>query len=304
MSSRRRHPLIEEVNVMTPSSEKREIIATNKVAIASGSKRAFLIGINYIGSPYKLGGCINDVMAIKEILISRYGFSEANILLLTDDTPIKPTGANIMDGFRWLLSKSPASAFGTGKYVPPSRFDKISYFFHYSGHGSRVKDFNNDETDGIDETICPIDFATAGMISDDIIRNSLVNQVPAGSKLFAIIDACHSASSFDLMWNVTSSNPGTFTLEKAGNYAPTNGDVVMISGCRDDQTSADITVQNKGQGALTYAILEILKKDNYKTTYDKLLTDVRQFISGNRLSDQVPCLSFGRYANISSDLAL
>ena len=43
-----------------------------------------------------------------------------------------------------------------------------SLFFHYSGHGSQVKDKDGDEIDGLDETILPVDFQKSGMIIDDV----------------------------------------------------------------------------------------------------------------------------------------
>lgn len=50
--------------------------------------------------------------------------------------------------------------------------DIISFFFHYSGHGGRVKDSNGDEDDGFDETIYPVDHdryqGDSGQIVDDV----------------------------------------------------------------------------------------------------------------------------------------
>ena len=37
-----------------------------------------------------------------------------------------------------------------------------SLFFHYSGHGSQTYDSDGDEVDGNDETICPVDYDSAG----------------------------------------------------------------------------------------------------------------------------------------------
>ena len=267
-------------------------------------KRALLIGINYEKSRYELHGCINDAKNIKELLMTHYGFSADNILLLSDEEHFKPTRSNITEGFKWLLSKTPASRFKSEKYLPLSADDKCSLVFHYSGHGSQVKDTNGDEKDGYDETICPIDFDKAGMITDDEIRESLAMKVPKGSKLFAVVDACHSGSSFDLMWNMKSSFPGRFTLDVENSYKPTTANVIMFSGCRDDQTSADVNIGGQGQGALTNSILNVLKKCEYKISYDKLLVDVRKYIVDNKLSDQIPCMSFGKYTNITADFVL
>ena len=268
-------------------------------------KRAFLVGINYRGSQYELQGCINDVLLIRDILISHYGYNDSNILLLSDDTVIKPTAANIIQGWKWLLSKSSASDFEKS-YIPLASNEKGNYFFHYSGHGSQVYDNNRDENDGRDETICPIDYLTAGMITDDVIREKLAVRVSSNSKLVSIIDACHSESSFDLLWTVKVGFFGGFSLTKVGSYAPTIGDVIMLSGCKDNQKSADIEINSNyaqseiiSHGALTYALVQVLKQANYNITCDDLLMNVRNYIKRDGLSSQVPCLSFGKSADIS-----
>lgn len=73
-----------------------------------------------------------------------------------------------------------------------------SLLFHYSGHGSQQRNYNGDEVDGFDETICPLDFETQGMIVDDEINATIVRPLPQGVKLHAIIDACHSGTILDL----------------------------------------------------------------------------------------------------------
>ena len=52
-----------------------------------------------------------------------------------------------------------------------------SLLFHYSGHGSRQRNYNGDEVDGYDETLCPLDFETQGMLVDDEINATIVKLV-------------------------------------------------------------------------------------------------------------------------------
>ena len=73
-----------------------------------------------------------------------------------------------------------------------------SLVFHYSGHGAQQRNYNGDEVDGFDETLCPLDFETQGMIVDDEINTALVRPLPHGVKLHALIDACHSGTALDL----------------------------------------------------------------------------------------------------------
>jgi len=277
-------------------------------------KRAFLVGINYRGSECELGGCINDVIMMKEFLINHYNYKEENILLLSDDTKNKPTRENILQGWEWLISSTKAKDFKK-KYVKMKNDEKYNYVFHYSGHGSQVKDVNGDEEDGMDETICPIDFKKKGMIIDDDIREKLAKQVPENSQLISIIDACHSESSFDLLWTAKVSilnrfiakifgRKIKFELVKVGEYEPTMGEIIVLSGCKDKETSADIKINGKGNGALTYALIQVLQEAKFNIKCDELLINIRKYIKKNKLSSQVPCLSFGKNGDISRDFIL
>jgi hypothetical protein len=54
-------------------------------------------------------------------------------------------------------------------------------------------DTHHDDVDGKDETICPFDYATAGMIKDDEFRTAFGNLRP-GVTLEVILDSCHSGT--------------------------------------------------------------------------------------------------------------
>jgi metacaspase-1 len=115
-----------------------------------------LIGINYFGTKQELKGCINDVHNIKQFIQQNYGFPVADTVILTDDQQdpgSRPTRANIIRGMKWLV-----------KDAQPGD----SFFLHYSGHGAQTEDTDGDEEDGLDETILPMDFKTAGHIVDDV----------------------------------------------------------------------------------------------------------------------------------------
>lgn len=73
-----------------------------------------------------------------------------------------------------------------------------SLFFHYSGHGGQTEDLDGDEADGYDEVIYPVDFQKNGHIVDDLMHEIMVKPLPAGCRLTAIFDSCHSGSALDL----------------------------------------------------------------------------------------------------------
>ena len=66
------------------------------------------------------------------------------------------------------------------------------------GHGGRLRDENNEEHDGYDETLIPVNYQSAGQIRDDTVFAELVGSMAEGSTLTCLIDCCHSGSVLDL----------------------------------------------------------------------------------------------------------
>ncbi|RHZ12831.1 hypothetical protein DYB37_010130 [Aphanomyces astaci] len=333
------------------------------------TKKALFIGINYAGTQSELrAGCIKDVENLQRFVKDRCGFPENNLRQLTDDLQGEnsPTRANILAGMRWLF------------------FPGDSLFLHYSGHGSQQKDegsytqratsrvasrltsLDGDEADGKDETICPVDYDTAGMITDDEMHSILCASLPAGVKLTAIFDCCHSGSALDLPFMYTVDGnldihqqdnravaakhilnagihasrgriwlmhcPGLDFLrgnsdkaksgfqagveaykapasEKQGPVAETSvkdrttaADVILLSGCKDTQTSADATIDGSATGAMSYAFIATMDKFSLDVTYQDLLKALREFMYSKYT--QVPCLSAGRALTMKVKFAL
>lgn len=234
----------------------------------TGRKRALLIGINYFGTPAELRGCINDVHRMRQVLQRVYGFpaSPDELLMLTDDQvdpDLKPCRASIMRALTWLVDG-----------VKPGD----ALFLHYSGHGAQQLDPTFAEEDGYDETICPCDFQSEGMIVDTELFDTVVAPLPPGAKLTAVMDCCHSGTTLDLplAWRVP-----TGWAEEA-NPCHSAGDVVLLSGCQDDQTSADgAGSYAKPMGAMTTAFCNTVEKSHRRgstheqLTYQRLLETVR-----------------------------
>jgi hypothetical protein len=73
------------------------------------------------------------------------------------DPMLEPTRDNILRWMKWLIADCRAGD---------------SLFISFSGHGSQVKDERGQERDGMNETLCPVDFTVAGMIVDDEVRKT------------------------------------------------------------------------------------------------------------------------------------
>ena len=83
------------------------------------------------------------------------------------------------------------------------------------------------------------------------------------------------------------------------NETETIGNVIMISGCSDIQTSNDAVINNKNQGAMTWAFLESYKSEK-NITWRKLLIKMRDLLKNSNYN-QIPQLSSGNFLNIDSN---
>lgn len=143
---------------------------------------ATLVGCNYAGTPHELRGCINDVLAMRDLLVARFGFAPADITLLTDDNAgvLRPTGANIKRALGDMVARA-----APGDVL----------FFHYSGHGTLVPPVMPQHRGHRrnDEAIVPCDF---NLITDVDFRQ-LVDRVPRGASFTMVSDSCHSGGLID-----------------------------------------------------------------------------------------------------------
>lgn len=241
-------------------------------------KKALLIGINYTGTTNELFGCINDVTSIKE-RITQAGFSDISVV--TDLTPKKPTRATILEEFKLLLSTSKPNDL---------------LFFCYSGHGSYALDRNSDETDGRDEMIVSCDLQG---IVDDELKALIQTYLKPGATLFAMFDSCFSGSVLDLKYQYLDSlNYDNYTENEK--QLETQGNVFMISGCTDNQTSADAFINKRACGAMTWSFLEAAKEKK-GCTWRELIKLMRDKLKTSEFT-QIPQFSSGTFVNIDTPI--
>ena len=241
-------------------------------------KKALLVGINYIGTQNELFGCISDVNSIKERITTK-GFTNINVI--TDLTTKKPTKSTILTEFKNLLMNSQAGDL---------------LFFLYSGHGSYTLDKNNDETDGYDELIVSSDLKG---ITDDEFKSIIQANLKKDVTLFAMFDSCFSGSVLDLRYQYMDSlNYDNYTENNKANI--TIGNVFMISGCTDKQTSADAVFKNKPNGAMTWSLLESLKQKP-NVNWRELVKSMRNLLKTSKFS-QIPQFSSGSFVNIDTPI--
>ncbi|UOB81993.1 caspase family protein (plasmid) [Bacillus sp. ZJS3] len=150
-------------------------------------KLALITGINYQGTEYELGGCINDASAILHKLVEEFDFNSSDIQLLIEEVATKK---NILNGLEMLVRQLEPGDIGV---------------FTYAGHGTQTADLPPiGEDDMLDEAIVPIDAISdnSNLLRDDEIQNVLSN-LASGVHFVIIFDSCHSETATRMMINNT-----------------------------------------------------------------------------------------------------
>lgn len=251
---------------------------------------ALTIGINavdpkhYGGWSGELAACEFDAVDYAEIAKSRN--FQVNTLLTK-----KATRANVINE----ISKA-ANTLEAGDM----------FMLSYSGHGGWLTDLNDDETDGMDETMCLYD----GQLIDDEL-NILFAKFTEGVRVLVFSDSCHSgtvtkAAFINSIEEISpqieeiSSQIEEISPHARYRYMPNDvcvrvymanqafydkilqdeslsnveddikASVLLISGCQDDQFSRD----GMRNGLFTSKLLYVLKHGgcdkNYRQFYDEI----------------------------------
>jgi hypothetical protein len=265
------------------------------------AKRALLIGVNKYKIPgADLRGCVNDVNNMKAALVDLFGFKPGDITVLTD---YDATKAAMMAGIKQIIKDSKSGDVAV---------------IHYSGHGSNVPDDNGDEPDGRDEILCPSDLNWDDTLRDDWLRTE-IDKVKPGVHLAFVMDCCHSGTNTRALepmdvpvkerylpspWALAGAESGhrnvgravRSQLKRSSKATRKTKDIVnadlpevLITGCRDTQTSADAFIDNVYTGALTYGLVDAMRKAKGKLTYREL-HDAATSALAKKKFEQVPQL--------------
>lgn len=263
-----------------PESEKKNEI------FSTGAKKALLIGINYDMDAFEnddLNGCVNDMNNLRSFLKTHCGFEDKDFILLCNETASK---VNIE------LEISNLVAFS---YDNPN----AEIWFSYSGHGTNIDSLI--EEDGKSEVICPCDYLYNGIITDSWLQEHFVKILEQSTKVFVLMDCCNSGSNLNLPYRYkygdVCRNDSNYNEEELKQLCK----IVKISGCEDDQTSADYyeSRANEFQGALTNGFLHFAEGGKSKTIdfYNNILAylTIRGF-------SQKPVLTFSHNELLNSTL--
>ena len=234
-------------------------------------RRALLIGINRYAAAAlpDLRGAVNDTIMMRQVLESRFGFSPEDIRVLTDE---QATRQGILSAISQLVD-----ATGPRDVV----------YIHYSGHGSQVRDLNNDETDGggMDETIVPHDGRTDDIadITDDEL-GALLNRLETEHAVI-VLDSCHSGTGTRSSKVIPRSIPNdtrtalyqrTEAIGTRGTVAVDLAKHILLTGAPANQNALDGPIDGDYRGFFSYALARVLGE----TPAGESLSDIYSRVNG------------------------
>jgi hypothetical protein len=246
-------------------------------AIAPGgiqTKRAILVGIDNYRYPTRisaLAGSLNDVDDIRQLLVGKFEFAPENILVLKDS---QATHVEIMNAIHRITAMTQP-----GDIV----------LFHFSGHGSQMKDTTGNMISGLDETIVPYDSrdpeGQVFDISGAELHAALVQIAARTKNLTFVLDSCHSGTLVrgarvrsipaDTR-DVPVSNPPALREVKPGGDGG-SPKFAFISAATSRESAFEHFAEGKAHGALTYFLTRQLRSASAGATY----RDVMDTVIGN-----------------------
>jgi len=237
---------------------------------------ALTVGVNKYQTPGNdLRGCLHDVASMR-VLLGNCGFSVMHVRSLIDE---QATKKRIIDSLTQMVTNMKEGDHGV---------------FHFSGHGSQVPDSEGDESDGLDEVLCPHDFDWSGTyVKDDELREVL-SPLDRRATLDVILDCCHSGTGLREIGDpVAKCIPYLGPIPKVPIFTRMLQDhdlpnVALWAGCRSDQTSADALINGQMQGAMTWAFCRTMQDWNYESIREDLIEGIHLKLSGK--FDQEPPL--------------
>lgn len=270
----------------------------------TGRRKALLIGINYFNQRGQLRGCINDVRNMSAYLVENFGYKREDMVILTDDqqNPMsQPTKQNILRAMHWLVkdARPNDSLFfhysghgGQTKDLDGDEedgYDEVIYpvDFRQTGHitddemhrimvrpllaGVRLTAIFDSCHSGTALDL-PYIYSTQGILKEPNLAKEAGQGLLGAVSAYSRGDLGGVANNIMGFFKKASSSEDAHARSMAVKTSP--ADVVMFSGSKDDQTSADATIASQATGAMSWAFITALKK-NPQQSYVQLLNSIR-----------------------------
>lgn len=293
----------------TPQSFGQNSGFTFQYSNCQGRKKALLVGINYFGSKNELRGCINDVKNMSSFLNKQFGYSYDDMVILTDDQREMarvPTKENILRAMQWLVKDArPNDSLvfhysghgGVTKDVDgdeESGFDDVIYPLDFEVNGHIVDDMMHDIMvkplpQGCRLTALydschsgtaldlPYVYSTKGVVKEPNLWKD------AGTGALNAFMSYESGNIGGAISSITGlvkkiSNLNSINREQVSAMKASPADIISISGCKDDQTSADAQENGKSTGAMSWSFIQVLSQQPSQS-YLSLLNNMRNLLA-------------------------
>ena len=233
-----RRAVLAGINTYLPAGVQAKAIVVSEGAGTGGRGR---------GSWTNLEGSLNDVESIHQLLVTRYGFEDKNIHILTQ---AEATHENILNAIQKYLAD-------------PAAPGDIS-FFYYAGHGSQMTNSKSWKDPKIDETTVPADsYKGTWDIRDKEYARAFMKVINKGATLTAIYDSCHSGSvtrGLSRFNRIRAADPDP--RDAADDYRgpfPENSGALVFAAAQDIESAAEGRDENGvDHGAFTAALIKVL----------------------------------------------
>jgi len=284
----------------------------------TGRRKALLIGINYFGQKGQLRGCINDVKNLSTYLKETHGYQREDMVCLTDDqqNPMsQPTKANMIRAMHWLVKDArPNDSLvfhysghggqtedldgdeedGYDEVVYPVDFRQAGHIVDDEMHEIMVRPLQPgvrltaifDSCHSGSALDLPYVYSTQGVLKEPNLAKE------AGQGLLGLVSSYARGDMGGMASTAMSffkkATKGDDVYQKNIKTKTSPADVIMWSGSKDSQTSADANIAGQATGAMSYAFIAALRK-NPQQSYVQLLNSIRDELEGKY--DQKPQLS-------------
>ncbi|KAH7027317.1 caspase domain-containing protein [Microdochium trichocladiopsis] len=273
----------------------------------TGKRKALLIGINYFGQDGELRGCINDTKNLSAFLFERFGYKREDTIILTDDQrdPIMiPTRANIIRAMQWLVkdARPNDSLFlhysghggqtqdldgdeddGYDEVIYPVDFKQAGHLVDDDIHTIVVKPLQQgvrltaifDSCHSGSVLDLPYSYSTKGVLKEPNLAAEAGQGLLSAFGAYARGDVGGVAK--EIFGFAKQALRGDSGYKKTIATRTSPADVIMWSGSKDDQTSADATINSQATGAMSHAFIRALKQDPQQS-YLELLNSIRDIL--------------------------
>jgi metacaspase-1 len=260
-------------------------------------RKLFGVGINKFLDPgAALSGCVQDCATVRAICVDPVmGFNPLNIRLACDE---RATRVNLFERLAWMGEgwNNPDPRYDAAVIQLSCHGTQLA-----DRNGDEVGDkldecmcpydfpnlWDRDTAPDVEDCKAYLGYAPGPLLCDDDFGEFL-SRIPKHVSTTVILDACHSGSGtrdvragiknrgirapFDIMSRAMGR---LLPLRKfgakpvgprdAGDIHYVDQNHVLLSGCRDDQTSADAFINGQSQGAMTWSLNEALAQLGFFT---------------------------------------